>query len=179
MTKQTKFIISIILVGLGVACRLLPHLWNFAPIAGIALFAGVYLGRRYALVLPAVAMLIGDFFIGFYDWKLMLAVYGSLILVGLIGLIIRKYKSLEIIVAASIVSSVIFYLTTNYIVWQFSPWYAKTFAGLIQCYALALPFFRNTILGDLFYTAALFGAYETVAVWTKQKKFVFQAVKNG
>jgi len=179
MTKQTKIIISIILVGLGVACRLLPHLWNFAPIAGIALFSGVYLGRRYALVLPAVAMLIGDFFIGFYDWKLMLAVYGSLILVGLIGLMIRKYKSLEIVVASSIISSVIFYLVTNYVVWQFSPWYTHTFAGLIQCYTLALPFFRNTILGDLFYTATLFGAYEAVVIWAGQKKLALQTVKNN
>jgi len=170
MTKQTKIIISLILIALGVTCRLLPHLWNFAPIAGIALFAGVYLGKRYAIVLPIVAMLVGDFFIGFYDWKLVLAVYLSFIMAGLIGTLIRKYKSMETVLAGSIVSAVLFFLTTNFVVWQFSPWYAKSFSGLVQCYTMALPFFRNAVLGNLFYVAVLFGAYELVVVFSKQKK---------
>ena len=178
MTKQTKLIISVILVVLGVACRLLPHLWNFAPIAGIALFAGVYLGRRYAIILPVVAMSIGDLFIGFYDWKLMLAVYGSFALIGLLGTLIKKHKSVETVLAGSILASVIFFLATNWVVWQFSPWYAKSLAGLIHCFTMALPFFRNTLLGNLFYTSVLFGAYEVVVIWTKQKKLVVQTVKN-
>jgi len=162
MTKQTKLIVSLILITLGVTCRLLPHLWNFAPIAAIALFAGVYLGRRYALILPIVAMLIGDLFLGFYSWPVMLAVYGSFALVGLLGTWIKKHKSLETVLAGSLLASVIFFMATNWAVWQFSPWYAKSLAGLIQCFVAALPFFRNTILGDLFYISVLFGAYEAV-----------------
>lgn len=177
MTKQTKLIVSIILISLGVVCRLLPHLWNFAPIAAMALFAGVYLGRRYALILPLAAMLVGDLFLGFYDWKLMLAVYASFILIGLLGTLIKKYKSLETVAAGSIVASVIFFLATNWAVWQFSPWYAKSLAGLLQCYTLALPFFRNTMLGDLFYTSVLFGAYEAVIILMKQKRLNIQVVK--
>lgn len=179
MTKQTKLIISVILVSLGVFCRLLPHLWNFAPIAAIALFAGVYLGRRYAVVLPVLAMLVGDLFIGFYDWKLMLMVYISFVLIGLLGTLIKKYKSPETVVAGSIVASVIFFLATNWAVWQFSPWYAKSLAGLLQCYTLALPFFRNTMFGDLFYTSVLFGAYEAVVILTKQERMKIQVVKNS
>ena len=165
MTRKTKLIISLILITLGVACRLLPHLWNFAPIAGIALFAGIYLGRRYAVVLPVASMFIGDLFIGFYDWKLMLAVYASFVLVGLIGVLIKKHKSLETVLAGSIMASVLFFLVTNFAVWQFSPWYAKSLQGLIQCYTMALPFFRNTFLGDLFYVVVLFGVYESIVIF--------------
>ncbi len=57
MTNKTKLIISLILISLGVACRLLPHAWNFTPIAAVALFAGVYLGRNYAVALPIITML--------------------------------------------------------------------------------------------------------------------------
>ena len=172
MTKQTKIIISLVLIALGVTCRLLPHIWNFAPIAGIALFAGVYLGKRYAILLPITAMLIGDLFIGFYDLKLMLAVYISFVLVGMIGVAIRKYKSTETVIASSIVSAVLFFLATNFVVWQFSPWYVKSFSGLVQCYTMALPFFRNTFLGNLFYVAVLFGAYESILVFSRRRKLI-------
>ncbi|MCG2697536.1 hypothetical protein L6307_00340, partial [Candidatus Parcubacteria bacterium] len=131
MSNKTKLIISIALIFLGVACRLMPHAWNFAPIAAIALFAGVYLGKNYAIGLPIIAMLIGDFFIGFYDWRLGLAVYGSYMIIGLLGLVIKKHKSFETVMAGSIVASVIFFIVTNWAVWQFSPWYAKSIAGLI------------------------------------------------
>ena len=178
MSTKTKVFISLILVALGVACRLLPHFWNFAPIAAIALFAGVYLGRRYAVTLPIIAMFVGDLFIGFYDWKLMLVVYGSFIFVGLLGAAIRKQKSVETVLAGSIVASILFFLATNWAVWQFSPWYAKSGAGLIQSYTFALPFFRNTLLGDLFYTSVLFGAYESVLAWSRSKKLAFKAIKN-
>ena len=171
---KTKLVISAVLVCLGVACRLLPHAWNFAPIVGIALFAGVYLGRNYAIGVPILAIVIGDLFIGFYEWQLMLIVYGCYVAAGLLGVLIKKHKSLETVIAGSIVASIIFFLATNWAVWQFSPWYAKSVEGLIQCYALALPFFRNTLLGNLFYTSVLFGSYEVVMLWARQKKAVFQ-----
>lgn len=170
--KKEKIIISIVLVFLGVACRLLPHFWNFTPIAAIALFAGVYFGRNYALALPVIAMLIGDLFIGFYEWKLMIAVYASYLLIGLLGAMIKKHKSAEVIGAGSVSGSVLFFIITNYAVWQFSPWYAKSAQGLIECYTLALPFFRNTLAGDLFYAAVLFGAYEVVVYFAAKRKIV-------
>jgi len=169
MSTKTKIIISIILVSLGVACRLLPHAWNFAPVAAIALFAGFYLGRNYAIGLPIITMLLGDIFIGFYEWPMMLTVYACYAAVGLLGVFIRKHKSLETVAASSIIASVLFFLATNWAVWQFSPWYAKNVQGLIECYTLALPFFRNTLLSDLFYVGVLFGAYELVVFLAKQR----------
>ena len=183
MDKKTKLIVSLILIVLAMATRNLPHLWNFAPIAAIALFAGVYLGRSYALILPPVAMFAGDIFLGFYSLPLMGVVYGSFMLIGLIGVWIKKHKSLETVIAASITASVVFFLATNLTYWQFSPLYTHDLVGLLTAFASALPFFRNTLLGDLFYTGVLFGAYEAVLLWSKQKqldkKLAYQTVRNN
>lgn len=177
MTKNTKLFISIVLITLGVVCRLLPHAWNFAPIAAIALFAGVYMGRNYAIVLPIITMLIGDLFIGFYDWRLGVVVYMSYALIGLLGVLIKKHKSLGTVVGGGILASVIFFLATNWAVWQFSSWYVKDLGGLIQCYTMALPFFRNTLFGNLFYVGVLFGAYEAVIFYARERKLRLQEVK--
>ena len=174
MSTKNKVIVSAILIALGVVCRLLPHAFNFAPIAGIALFCGVYLGKKYVLVVPAVSMLIGDIFLGFYSWPLMAAVYGSFIFAGGLGWLIRNHKSAAIILGSSVLASVVFFIFTNLAVWQFSGWYLHTAAGLIQAFTMALPFFRNTLLGDLFYTSVLFGAYESVRYLVLKKKLVIQ-----
>ena len=122
-------------------------------------------------------MLISDLFIGFYEWPLMIAVYGCFALTGLLGALIKKHKSVETVLFGSIIASVLFFLATNWAVWQFSPWYAKSWSGLIQCYTLALPFFRNTLLSDIFYVAVLCGAYEAVLAGAKTKKLSFKLVK--
>ncbi|MFH1428102.1 MAG: DUF6580 family putative transport protein [Patescibacteria group bacterium] len=171
MSKYQKIIISLILIFLGVVSRLLPHAWNFAPIVAIALFAGVYLGRNYAIILPVLAMVLGDIFIGFYEWPLMLTVYSSFMIAGIIGLLIRKCKSLETVIAGSLLSSTIFFLLTNWAVWQFSFWYEKSWSGLLTCYTMALPFFRNTLFGDLFYVGVFFGAYELIAYLARQRAY--------
>jgi hypothetical protein len=178
MDKKTKLIIAAALIALGVACRLLPHLGNFAPIAGIALFAGAYLGKRYAVALPIVTMAIGDLFIGFYELPLMIAVYASFAVVGLLGVWLGRHKTFGHVFGTSVLASVLFFAATNWAVWQFSPWYAKDLAGLLNCFVVALPFFRHTLLGDLFYASVLFGAYEAVSIWLKQVKLVGILEKN-
>ena len=147
---------SIILFA--VILRLLPHPPNFAPIAAMALFGGVYINKRYALVLPLVAMFLSDVFLGFHST--MIFVYGSFILTGAIGLWLRNHKTVPYIISASLVSSFLFFLITNFGVWFVGGLYSKTFTGLLQSYTYALPFLRNTLLGDLFYTLLFFGSYE-------------------
>ncbi len=156
--------------------RLLPHPWNFTPIAAMALFGGVYINKKYALIVPLLAMLVSDYFLGFYEWRLMLAVYGSFLLVGLIGIWLKNQKNLLNIAGASLTGSILFFLITNFAVWAFSSWYTKDFSGLIYCYTLALPFFRNTLMGDLFYAGALFGAYETVLILVKNRQSIAEKV---
>lgn len=154
---------AVLLVAVGVLARLLPHPANFTPIAAIGLFGGSYLPKRWALVLPLVAMIISDAFIGFYGLGTMLAVYGSFALVGLIGLWVKQHRSAGMILTASLVSSLLFFLITNAAVWL-DPLsgYAPGLHGLLASYTAGLPFFRGTALGDLSYTTAFFGGYELV-----------------
>ena len=162
MTKKTAFIIGVILVTLGVASRFLPHLWNVTPLTAILLFSSTYLGLRYSLIIFFSTIIVTDIFIGFYEWQIMLAVYGSFVLASLLGSVIKKYKTPTTILFCSLGSSILFFVVTNYAVWQFSGMYEHSIVGILECFTLALPFFKNSLFGDLFYTGVIFGAYEAV-----------------
>ena len=167
--KNSKFVIALLFILVGISLRLIPHAPNFAPIAAIALFGGVYFSKKTALILPVAAMFISDIFIGFYDIKIMAAVYGSFLLSVILGLWLKNHKKWHTVAGTAVLSSVLFFLITNFAVWAFSPWYAKTFSGLIQCYIMALPFLKNSLLGDLFYTTVFFGTYELAIIWVKKR----------
>lgn len=158
-----------LLIIIGVIFRFVPHPANFAPIAAIGLFSGCYLKKKWAFLLPIGAMLISDYFIGFYSWKIMASVYLSFALIGLIGIAVKKHKNVYTVIGSSLGASVLFYLVTNFAVWAFGTMYAPNFAGLIQCYVAAIPFFRNTVMGDLFYVSVFFGSYELVSLWVQQR----------
>lgn len=166
--KISTLINPLIIIGIAVILRLLPHPPNFAPIAAMALFGGVYLNKKYALIAPLIAMFISDIFLGFHASMLM--VYGSFLLTGLIGLWLKKHKQVYTIVGASLISSFIFFFLTNFNYWYATPLYPKTTSGLFEAYFYALPFFRNTVLGDLFYTGVFFGGYELVLRVFSQKQ---------
>ncbi len=146
--------------------RLLPHPVNVAPFAAMALAGGVYLDKRFALTIPIAALLITDWFIGFYP--ILLFVYGSFIAIGFIGLWLKSHKKPLPVIGATLASSVFFFVVTNFGVWIIGPeLYPRTMSGLIECYVAAIPFFRNTVVGDLVYTGALFGIFELVSYFVK------------
>jgi len=155
------------MIFLGVFMRLIPHPPNLAPISAMALFGGSYLPKRYAFILPLSALFLSDLVLGFYG-KTMLFVYGSFLLIGFLGLQLRRNKKPLKIIGVSLFSSLIFYLITNFGVWAVTGMYAKTLAGLMESYIMALPFFRNTFVGDLLYTGLFFGAYELVRCQAEQ-----------
>ncbi|MFH0955758.1 MAG: DUF6580 family putative transport protein [Candidatus Falkowbacteria bacterium] len=167
-----KFLPALILIALGIAARFLPHPANFAPIGAIAIFAGIYLPKKWAIVLPLAAMFFSDLFIGFYAWPIMLSVYAGFIIMGVIGLVVRKNKKVSTVLGGTVLGGVIFYLVTNGAVWAFGSLYPHTIAGLLQSYYMAIPFFRNSLLGDLFYTGVLAGAYEASLAFIYREKKV-------
>ena len=174
LTSQTQgkileFSIALLLILMGVSLRFLPHPPNFAPIVAIALFSGAYLSRKIALILPLATMAISDVFIGYYEPKLMASVYGSFLLCVVLGFWLKKHKRWYTVLGSSLLSATLFFVITNFAVWAFTPWYEKSIFGLIQCYLMALPFFRNALLGNLFYATSLFGIYEAVDVWIRKK----------
>lgn len=162
-------ILAVLLIVLGVAMRLLPHLPNFTPIAAMSLFGGVYLDKKYALILPLAALFISDVFIGFDSLESRLSVYSAFILVGLVGLAVRRRKTVLTIILGSLSGSVIFYLITNFAYFYHSSMYPHNLSGVLASYYNAIPFFRYTLLGDLVYTGLLFGAYEAAILLARRR----------
>lgn len=164
------FSFAVIMIILAVASRLIKHPMNFAPMAAIGIFSGYYIKTKLAVFIPIIAMLISDFFIGFYDWKLLLVVYASIAISFVFGKLLQKSHKWRYVFMYSVISSLIFFLTTNSAVWTFSNWYPHTLSGLVTCLAEGLPFLKNSILGDLFYSTVLFGALEIAVKFVNKKE---------
>lgn len=177
MTKKEIIISILILLVVGVAYRFFPHPPNFAPVAAISLFSGFFF-RRYFILIPIAIMLTSDIFIGFYDWKLMAVVYFSFILIGFVGILLKKNKSVLSLVGYSLFGSFLFFILTNFAVWLFANWYTHDLKGLLNCYTMAIPFFKNTLAGDLFYASVIFGCYELLAQPKEKLSFIFAKSKN-
>jgi len=155
--KHLVTLIALSLIAVGVMMRLLPHPANFAPIAAIAIFGGAVLPKKAAVWVPLGAMMVSDAFIGFYS--LMPLIWACYLIIALASSHWLRPATLAKGVLVTVSSSVFFYAVTNFGVWLTSGMYAHNWAGIVSCYTLALPFFRNTFLSDAFYTALLFGVY--------------------
>ncbi len=157
ITPRLIFVISVVVVA--AFSRLLPHLPNVTPVAAIALFGGSFINRKYlAFLLPLAVLLVSDLFLGFYTE--MYAVYISFAITVSIGILLRKKTTAINTAVASIASSLIFFIVTNFAVWMSGTFaYPATLAGLGLCYELALPFFRNELFGTLAYNTLFFGAF--------------------
>jgi hypothetical protein len=157
-------------VGLSIAGRLMPHYPNFTPLAATALFASFFLGRRLAVLVPLSAMLVSDLFIGFYEWRIMLVVYAALTFPVLFGTFLKDRLRPGPITVSALASSIVFFVSTNFAVWLFGSMYGHGFRGLLECYAAAVPFFRYTLAGDLFWSATLFASYALVRYFARVMK---------
>lgn len=169
---KNKLGLSLILVALIFAARMVPHPANFTPVAAVALFASVYLGRRWSFVIALSGMFLSDILIGFYDWRLMLAVYASFALVSLLAWALNLDGKVSNAAGGAVLASVIFFLITNAAVWQLTPAYSRGLDGLMQSYFMGLPFLKNMLAGDLFFTSILFLIPVAIARTVKQPQAV-------
>lgn len=172
MTLKHKIIIALGLILVAIVGRLVPHLWNMTPIAGVAILAGARLGLRWGTGVALVAMFLSDLVIGFYTPVIMISVYACLALSGVIGYFIKDSQKISKIIFGSFSSTVIFFLVTNAAVWQWSLMYSHTLVGLSASYLAGIPFFGNQIIGDLFFTMALFTAWEMGKLLVEKFKLV-------
>lgn len=155
--KRYELTVALTLLSAGVCLRLLPHPANFAPVTAIAVFGGAVLPKRLAVWTPLVLMMVSDAIIGFHS--LIAVTWGCYALTALASSRWLRRGGAWLTATLTVSSSVLFYGVTNFAVWATSGMYAHTWVGLARCYVLAVPFFRNSLLSDVLYTAALFGAY--------------------
>ncbi len=153
-------LLAVLLVILGIAMRVIPHAPNFTPVAAIALFGGVYLNKKHSFLVPLALMVISDLLIGLHNTVAF--TWAGFGLIALLGLAMNGKITATRIAGMSIVSSVVFYLVSNFGVWVMG-WYPLTPAGLIDCYVKALPFLRDFTASTLVYSAVFFGAYELIS----------------
>jgi len=182
ITKQHKYVAAVIVLS-AVAMRLVPHIPNFAPLAAGALFAAAYLPKKYVLIVPLAAVMISDYLLLYINpfgnpalnfshiqplsalfHGTTMYVWASFMICGLLGLLLRKKQGAWRVGGVSLLSSIQFFLITNFGVWAAGA-YSRDWSGLMTSYVAGLPFLRWTVLGDLFYAAVFFGIYALV---TKQ-----------
>ncbi len=150
--------LAIGLLIIGILSRYLIHIPNFTPVLAIALFGGVYLNKRYAILLPLALMVISDLIIGMHSTAIF--TWGSMVLIGVMGLWLRNHKNWKTVFASSLASAILFFIVSNLGVWLVGDLYPMTGQGLVECFLMAIPFFGNTLLSTLIYTAVLFGSYQ-------------------
>lgn len=166
MNELARISLFFILVLSGVGLRLLfRDLPNFAPVAALSLFAGYFFRHiGMAILVPISVMAITNACLGGYpSWAVLLSVYGCLTVPALLGQRFlatgdhRRVASITAVMGWSLASSLLFFFVTNYASWV--QWYPPTWSGFVDCYVAAIPFFRYTLAGDVFFSALFFGGH--------------------
>jgi len=171
---KKNLLLIVLFVAIIFLGRILPHPYNFTPLIAVTLLSSYSISNKFlAIIIPVVGFWLSDLFMNnhiyagyFADFTVfnsgMIWTYGAIVLVALMGSSFLNKITTGKVVLASLSGSTIFYLISNFGVWAFSPMYAKTLAGVVQCYSLALPFYGTSLMGDLVYCTLLFGAYQLV-----------------
>ncbi|WP_069132285.1 DUF6580 family putative transport protein [Rhodohalobacter halophilus] len=175
MNKNTFYILTGFILFAALS-RLLPHPYNFTPLGAIALFGAAYFkNKKWAFIVPMAAFWVSDLLLNnlvyssFYEgftWFTggFFYIYGSIALIALLGYYLLKKVTIGRVIGGAFGASAIFFIVSNFGVWVTSPLYPLSAEGLMACYTAAIPFFHNTIGGNLVYSALLFGAYEWMKV---------------
>lgn len=170
--KQKDILIvlaSIITIGI---LRLFISIPNFTPIGALALTGGYFLGKRsLAFLLPLGGLLISDIVLGLSsqsNWDYLFSssfalVYLAFGLTIVLGMYARN-KNVNAtvgLIGFSVLSSVLFYLITNFGAWIYDPIYTKDINGLIQSYIAGLAFYKQDIFGNLALNMIMSGVFFT------------------
>jgi hypothetical protein len=157
-----KLIIGSVFILVAAFSRLLPHPNNFVPVVAMALVGGMYFDKKFAFIIPLAAMVLSDLVIGFH--ATIPFVYGSMLVSTVIGVWLHSHKKTGFVIGGTLLSSLIFFVVTNFGVWLTGGgwFYPKTWSGLVECYTMAIPFFQNSLSGDIVYTGVLIGVFEAV-----------------
>jgi len=167
---MNRFSIIAAILIVGFVSRVIPHAWDFTPVLALAMFAGANLTGRQRFIVPVALMAITDLALGFYPSFLITWV--GVVAAVAIGTFLRGSASWVRLGACSLASATVFFIISNFGVWLTD--YPKTWAGLADCYTLALPFFRNSLASTALYSVALIGGYARYARWAAARQTTTQ-----
>jgi hypothetical protein len=186
--KQTitlRFGIIVALIFIAALSRILPHPSNFTPLMAISLFGAAYFSNKWqAILIPLIATWLSDLFInnaiyqptgfvwiyeGFY-WQ-----YSTYFLTCIFGLFMLRKINVARVLGSSLIAAIMFFAVSNFGVWAGSTTYPQTVNGLLACFAAGIPFFGGTVIGNLFYSSALFGIFHLLQNRWEAIKLPFQS----
>lgn len=147
-----NIVMAVILVSFTLVTRWAPNTLNFSPVLAIALFAGSYYRGAWRFVVPLLAMFVSDIYLEFYPG--MTVNYLAFALVVALGTLVKP-QALHVF-AGALAASVLFFVVSNFGVWMSAELYQPTWAGLLECYTQAIPFFRNTLVSTVCYSVLFF-----------------------
>lgn len=185
LSSRNKLLIITAIIVFGVIARLLPHFPNFAPMGALALFAVAFYKRKYlALVIPGLAWWLSDLYLnnmiynsadGFtlFTADQFFSLF-ALILIVILGKRLFKKVNAPNVMIGSLSASLIFFVVSNLGVWMQGILYPKTVQGLVECYSMALPFYRGTLVSDLIFTGVFFGAMHMITSFENKNKAITQ-----
>ena len=163
MNRETvrELIVFCLLLAIGVVGRWAQPAWNFTPLAAVAMMGGYYFRSLWpALLLPLGVLAVSDLtLLAHNSLAVQLSVYVAISVPWMLGRLLRRQENYRTLLAlgGGVASAVAFFLVTNFAVWASHNYYPHTWAGLVECYAAAVPFFRTMLAGDVFYVGLLFG----------------------
>lgn len=185
LSSRNKLLIITAIIVFGVIARLLPHFPNFAPMGALALFAVAFYKRKYlALVIPGLAWWLSDLYLnnmiynsadGFtlFTADQFFSLF-ALTLIVILGKRLFKKVNAPNVMIGSLSASLIFFVVSNLGVWMQGILYPKTVQGLVECYSMALPFYRGTLVSDLIFTGVFFGAMHMMTSFENKNKAITQ-----
>ena len=165
---KPRVLMLLALIAAGAASRLIPHWWNFTAIGAICLFGGAYIRPKWAAFLvPLAAIAVSDVLLTAFVYGPMgLGVnwfkYVCFALTVLLGMSLRDRVTAGRTAGVAVLATAMFFVLSNFQVWLGGDGvtYPKSLAGLVACYVAAIPFALTMLLGNLFYSGVLFGAWE-------------------
>ncbi len=158
---------AILFVAISVLSRIIPHEPNVTAVLAMSFFAGVYLNWISAIFVALASLILSDVFLGFYGARILVFNYVAVIVSIAFGMLSRR-RVVEsyggAVISLSLIESFLcataFFAISNLGVFLFSGLYLLTWDGLVLCYTLALPFFRNAFLGTLVYSVGFLAVRE-------------------
>lgn len=155
-----KDLFPIVLILLMIFSRLIPHPPNLTPIIAVAIMSGyLFKNLNFSVLVLFFSMIVGDMFIGFYSN--MAFVYLPLFLITYVCFYKRDKINSKNLFFYGVFSSLLFFVISNFGVWLLGSLYEKNFAGLVNCYIMAIPFLKNTMISTIFFSYLSFISINT------------------
>lgn len=169
MKLSSSLAAAAVCVVLAIAIKFAQLPNNFAAFGAAFIFCGAYLRGAWAWGVPLAGLAASDFLgqalgipgVYAYAWEGMLLNYLGFAAMAGVGTMLRRRDDLPAVVGVAILGSVVYALISNFGSWLDPQMhYERTFAGLMHCYYMAIPFMRGTLSSDLFFTILFVMGYQ-------------------